>query len=480
MSNSSLASRAVAALLLTIGFYVLAVGVAAGLLAGVYFELVYSSHIWVKPTLFAVIAAVVILWSILPRFDRFEAPGPRLTESDQPEIFGILREISTATEQEMPAELYLLSEVNAWVAQRGGIAGIGSRRVMGLGLPLMQTLTIPQFRAVIGHEFGHYHAGDTKLGPWIYKTRQAIGRTITNLVKSRSSVHQLFVWYGNFFMKVTQAISRAQELAADRLAAEIAGARNLIDGLVSVHRADAAYKAYWREEVLPLLDNGFRPPFAMGLSHFMSVANVERQLGEIVERELSEGKAGEFDSHPPLRERIAALQALPVEEAEPAPLAATLFRNLDSVEWELLKSLFVDPARAAALQRVSWEESGERAFLPVWRKVVEGNRDKLRNIPFDRLRFFTADLPALARDLGPLKGVETPESLIGCAFAVRLCDDGYRCDSRVGEAFDFEKNGKTLQPFLIVQRMVKHEVSPDEWSAICAEHGLAGRHLVDQ
>jgi Zn-dependent protease with chaperone function len=61
--------------------------------------------------------------------------------------------------------------VNAWVMQRGGIMGFGSRRVMGLGLPLMRILTCAQFSAVLAHEFGHYHGGDTKIGPWIYKTR---------------------------------------------------------------------------------------------------------------------------------------------------------------------------------------------------------------------------------------------------------------------------------------------------------------------
>jgi Zn-dependent protease with chaperone function len=53
--------------------------------------------------------------------------------------------------------------------------------VMGLGLPLLQTLTVSQFRAVMAHEFGHYYGGDTKLGPWVYKTRAAIVRTLLGI-----------------------------------------------------------------------------------------------------------------------------------------------------------------------------------------------------------------------------------------------------------------------------------------------------------
>jgi len=72
--------------------------------------------------------------------------------------------------------------MNAWVAHRGGLMGLGARGIMGLGLPLLQTLTVSELRAVLAHEFGHYHGGDTKLGRFVYGTRTAIGRTLENLV----------------------------------------------------------------------------------------------------------------------------------------------------------------------------------------------------------------------------------------------------------------------------------------------------------
>jgi Zn-dependent protease with chaperone function len=76
-------------------------------------------------------------------------------------LFKLISGVSNATSQDAPTEVYLVPDVNAWVAQRGGVMGFGSRRVMGVGLPLLGTLTIDQFRAVLAHEFGHYDAGDT-------------------------------------------------------------------------------------------------------------------------------------------------------------------------------------------------------------------------------------------------------------------------------------------------------------------------------
>jgi heat shock protein HtpX len=45
----------------------------------------------------------------------------------------------------MPAEFYVVDDVNAWVAERGGVLGIGGRRVMGIGLPLLQALSVSEF-----------------------------------------------------------------------------------------------------------------------------------------------------------------------------------------------------------------------------------------------------------------------------------------------------------------------------------------------
>ena len=229
--------RIFAAIVLMIGFYVLALAVSLGLLAASYLSLA-SGHIYVRLIIFAVVTAGVILWSIVPRFDKFNAPGPRLTAATQPELFDVVRGVAAATGEAMPSEVYLVPDVNAYVMHRGGIAGIGSRRVMGLGLPLLQTLTVSQLRAVVAHEFGHYAGGDLKLGAFVYRTRAAMSRTIVNLARSGSGwTHKPFLLYGNLFMRVTQAIARAQEIAADRMAVRVAGAGSQAEALRAVHGA---------------------------------------------------------------------------------------------------------------------------------------------------------------------------------------------------------------------------------------------------
>jgi len=177
MKISFIVGRAILAVVLMVGFYLLALGIASGLLWIPYAELVYAHRISPKLAIICIVGGLAIIWSVLPRFDKFIAPGPQLKPDKYPRLFTELKGVAEATRQAMPAEVYLVPDVNAWVMQRGGIMGFGSRQVMGVGLPLMRILTCSQFRAVLAHEFGHYHGGDTKIGPWIYKTRGAIGRT---------------------------------------------------------------------------------------------------------------------------------------------------------------------------------------------------------------------------------------------------------------------------------------------------------------
>jgi len=88
--------------------------------------------------LFGIVIAATMLWSMLPRFDKFKAPGLLLERSSQPRLFAELENIAAALNEPLPREVYLIGDVNAWVADRGGFMGIGSRRVMGLGLRCSQ------------------------------------------------------------------------------------------------------------------------------------------------------------------------------------------------------------------------------------------------------------------------------------------------------------------------------------------------------
>ena len=209
------------------------------------------------------------------------------------------------TAQTPPSEVYLLNEVNAWVAHRGGMMGVGSRRVMGVGLPLLAHLSASELKAVIAHEFGHYVSGDVSLGPWIYKTRSAIGRALA--ATQGTVLAAPFDLYAKLFLKTTLAVSRQQEFEADRTAARVAGAAPMTRALQRVTALAPAYSVYLQSEVMPVLRSGYLPPIADGFRRFLAHPQTMAAVDALAAEQTTGADAGEFDTHPSMSERIAAL-----------------------------------------------------------------------------------------------------------------------------------------------------------------------------
>src|SRR5881394_1607197 len=70
-SSPSMARRAVLAIVLRVGFYLLALAIAFGLLFVPYAENVYADRLHLKLAAVQIIGALAILCSVLPRFDKF-------------------------------------------------------------------------------------------------------------------------------------------------------------------------------------------------------------------------------------------------------------------------------------------------------------------------------------------------------------------------------------------------------------------------
>jgi Zn-dependent protease with chaperone function len=473
-TTRSLRRRALVAVALTTGFYVFALALSLSLLFLAYLQ-VTTSDDWNGQALFFCLAGgLVILWSILPRYERFVAPGPELKPDEHPELFAMLRDVAAATEQEMPREVYLIPEVNAYVSHRGTFS---SRRIMGLGLALMQSVSIPQLRAIIAHEFGHYRNDDLAFAGWIYRTRVAMEKTTQRLAGLDVTFLVLYGplrMYAKLFVRITQAISRAQELVADRLAASVASAEDMVAALVLTQRAGYAYQSYYQGEVVPVLSWGFRAPFAAGFARFLGVPAISRSIDEQLDADLDHEETDVDDTHPPLRVRAAALgvPARGLDLSPDAPRAVSLLHDLPRLEAELVRGFFARPDEAPALDEVTWEEAGTRVFLPGWQENAARHADALREFTAPRL----ADaLPYLAKQVQASNDDErtfVATQAVGAAFAARLHDLGWMCDATPGKPIAFTRDGRTIEPFEVVRRIREGALDASAWRAECESAGL--------
>ncbi len=216
--SPSLTRRALAMLALFLGFYLLALTVALGLVAAPVLEFLLADGVHPQ-LLLASVAGAGILWALLPR--RREAwvdPGPRFTGETQPELTALVHHVATSIGQRTPSALYLIDDMNAFVTTHGGFMGVGGRRVLAVGVPLLTVLDRAELESVLVHEFGHFHGGDTRLLPLVYQTRAVMERTLTT---ASGFVQGVCKAYASFYLARSQGISRSQEFSADRLAARV-------------------------------------------------------------------------------------------------------------------------------------------------------------------------------------------------------------------------------------------------------------------
>jgi Zn-dependent protease with chaperone function len=482
-STGWLIRRAMLAVALMIGFYVFALAIALGLLWIPYAEFAYVHRIHPKLAIVCVGAALAILWALVPRPDRFEAPGPRLDERSHPKLFGIINQVAAATQQQPPADVYLLNEVNAWVAERGGTMGFGGHRVMGIGLPLLQAVTVPEFKAIIAHEFGHYSSGDVKLGPWIYKTRAAIGRTIASL--GESAVQAPFLWYGRQFLTLTHAVSRQQEFIADQVAALVAGRDAAASALRRVEAAAPLFSAYVAGEVRPVLRAGFVPPIAAGFEAFLKSAPMTEALQPIAAEAAVAVQTDPYDTHPALPDRLAALGCRGDATAPPpsGEAASVLLSNPEQAALSLIRFGFGEAA--SKLKPIAWDGVGDAVFAAGWKNVA-ANRSKWLSsfvadaLPAGKKAFLEVGSQLVApgeENVGSDARIARAAYLLGIGIGVLLIEAGWQARTEPGTPVLLVHGSQSLDPLASIRGLADGSISSDDWRLRCVAMGIAGQPL---
>jgi Zn-dependent protease with chaperone function len=484
-SSAWVAQRALLALALMIGFYILAITIAAALLWIPYAEMAYMNRLDARIAIACVGSALAILWSLVPQRDRFTPPGPQLHESTSPRLFSLIRRVAAGTQQEMPADVYLVSDVNAFVTQRGGVMGFGSRRVMGIGLPLLQSVSVPELEAIIAHEFGHYSSGDVALGPWIYKTRAAVMRTITNL--RAGPVRAPFLWYARQFLTLTHAVSRRQEYIADQVAARVAGPDTMASALRRVAVAAPLYSAYLNQEVSPALTAGLIPPIAAGFTEFMAADRIGTTARQILQASQSAAQTNVFDTHPSLAERLAALGVTVSTDglADIGEPAAALLANHEQYARALV-AVTVGDEQFRKLTPIDWSAVGAAVYPPEWRLMVRHfapflSRYTADTLPDSRDAFIRAGSDLVREgemNVTMDQRVARAAQVFAVAVNLLLLDEGWQVSTGPGRPIVLVHGSDTFEPFSAIQALAAGTFGAADWRVRCSALGIAGRPLA--
>ena len=181
------------------------------------------------------------------------------------------------------------------------------RRTLVLGLPVLTTLSMPELRAVIAHELAHFSSAHDAFAAWVYRTRAswlALRAALDRRLATPVYVYWLLGWYVPRLNAASAQVSRRHELAADRVAAQVAGSRAAADALVVFESgARFADETHW-PAVEVSHETATEPPrpYAAMLTWHARTTSADL-LNELFAHETERS-----DTHPSLRDRFAHLK----------------------------------------------------------------------------------------------------------------------------------------------------------------------------
>lgn len=349
-------ARAVVAVALLLGVYVLAAGVVAALALGLYELAVhgFTGGAMVKLAVVTVLVSAGIgrgLWAGFRRRD--DAPGVVLSAQEQPRLWAEVRYLADQVGTRPPDEIRLVQHVNAAVSESSRWLGLvaGWRR-MYVGVPLLVGLSTRQLRSVLAHELGHYSGRHTELAGVTYRGKESLRRIITHLGR-RSWVGGLFRIYARLYLAVANGVNRRQELEADRWSARLAGRSVAISALQELPVLDAGWSLFRNHYVGPGLEQRRRPrDLFAGFQQFWSASARQEEL-EGVRSDPPVEKRSIYDSHPSMSARVAALAALDApDDPDDSGAAVELLDDVTATLRRLEEQIF----SPSGLTAMPWEE----------------------------------------------------------------------------------------------------------------------------
>lgn len=395
--------RALRALVLLAGFYLLGVILLAALAGADYLLHLHApSGVAAKLYVVSVLLAIPLVRGLFmlrtPKGE--EPPGLPVTEADEPELWRTVRELADQVGTRAPSRIVLTADVNAAVAEDARLLGLlpGPRRLY-LGVPLLQGLTEAQLRAVLAHELGHYSNSDTRLAALTVRGRAQVLRTVRHFEdradktagrerarqekknakaaakgkKTREidtghagityrAMAKIYIGYAKLYMRATLAGSRRQEYAADLASARIAGRDATASALREIPALDAAFGFYMNSYATLGAEARLMPPrgeFFGGYGRMLSARQLEL-VG--LRTDLPTEPASPYDSHPPIADRVERIEALPADGRTDEARGAAL-------------GLLVDPDRtlAALEDAVLTEDVLRFRRTGDWQELLDGS-----------------------------------------------------------------------------------------------------------
>lgn len=187
-------------------------------------------------------------------------PALLIDEENQPGLYGLIRECCREARCPMPEQVALHATSEFMVTDsplrllNGTVSGI----CLIISLPMLRYLTTSELRAIIHHELAHAAGGDLSYMRKVRLVYSMIGTAAMSIHEELDRRHEkysvsvlpliapllLMQGYMAWFHRKDMKISQAQEVLADRRAAELAGSVHVAASLRKMEGVGASFHAY--------------------------------------------------------------------------------------------------------------------------------------------------------------------------------------------------------------------------------------------
>lgn len=355
-----------------------------------------------------------------------------ISEEEQPRLFALIRELTATTGTSFPKKIVLSPDVNAAVFYNSSFWSmfLPIRKNLEIGLGLVNSVNISEFKAVMAHEFGHFSQRSMKLGSFTYNVNRVIHNMLydnmgyTNFLNTWGRIHGVMALLARLTARIAQGIqwilrgmyafinksymglSREMEFHADAVAAGVAGGNNLVTALSRIEIAGSCYNTALSEANARVKQNkASRNIFSNQLTIFRSVATeyglpLIQGLPAVSYHFLSSvGGAGsrinfknQWASHPTLQERKHHLDELRLEMPADHTSAWSLFDGAATLQEKITSKLyqpvkFEGPVEFYDAQQFEQQYLGrknEYALPPEYKGYYEGRYIETRDWDLDK------------------------------------------------------------------------------------------------
>ncbi len=316
-----------------------------------------------------------------------------ITAEDQPHLLDFITQLAEETQTPVPQKIYLTPDVNAAVFYNSSFWSMffPVRKNLEIGLGLVNSLSVSEFKAVIAHEFGHFSQRSMKLGSYVYTVNQVLFNLVYEYdrwdqwldewvdsggvfgffaVLTRGLIEgarAVLRWAYELVNKQYSGLSREMEYHADLVATGVAGQQAMISALRRVELSAAAYD-HCTHYLNQLAEQGSKTEdlyanhrtTLVRLAEHLDLTVVQglprvlrREFGHLVKSRVK--IKDQWASHPSREQREKNIRSLTTEVETDQQSAWQLFKNHAALRQQVTQRMYDVGLPKQELQPISAE-----------------------------------------------------------------------------------------------------------------------------